>query len=99
MLLHLPLQYLVLKLALVDIIYIVITGIIKIIYSISKFWTNDLNVINSPFNQLASLSTKLLYCWKRGCQVGSTCIGLTGAYVITDTILEAGGQEKNLTLL
>lgn len=99
MLLCLPLQYLGLKLALVDIIYIVITGIIKIIYSISKFWTNDLNVINSPFNQLANLSTKLLYSWKRGCQVGSTGIGLTGASVVTDTILEAGGQEKIFTPL
>ena len=99
MLLCLPLQYLVLKLALVDTIYIVIAGVIKIIYSISNFWTNDLNVINSPFNQLASLSTKLLSCWKRGCQVGSAGIGLTGASVITGTILEAGGQEKIFTPL
>lgn len=64
-----------------------------------KAITKDLNVINSPFNQLASLSTKLLYCWKIGCQVSYTGIGLTGASVITDTILEAGGQEKIFTPL
>lgn len=92
--LYLPLQYLVLLLALVQIIYIVIICIIKIIYGVSKFWTDDLNVSNSPLDQLASLSTKLLYCWKIGCQVGSTGIGLAEPSVITDTVLEAGGQEK-----
>jgi len=99
LLLYLPLQYLVLLLALVQIIYIVIRSIIKIIYGISKFWTDDLNVRNSPLDQLSSLSTKLLYCWKIGCQVGSTGIGLAGASVITDTILEAGGLEKVFTPL
>lgn len=96
LLLYLPLQYLVLLLALVQIIYIVIISIIKIIYGISKFWTDGLN---SPLDQLACLFTKLLYCWKIGCQVGSTGIGLAGASVITDTILEAGGQEKVFTPL
>jgi hypothetical protein len=99
LLLYLPLQYLVLLLALVQIIYIVIISIIKIIYGISKFWTDDLNVRNSPLDQLASLSTKFLYCWKIGCKVGYTGIGLAGASVITYTILEAGGQEKVFTPL
>ncbi len=41
----------------------------------------------------------MLYCWKIGCQVGSAGIGLVGTSVITDTILEAGGQEKVFTPL
>lgn len=99
MLLYLPLQYLVLKRALVEIISIVIIGLIKLISGISKFWTNDLNVRNSPFNQLDSIFTKLLYCWKIGCLEGSTGIGLAGAPVITETTLGAGGQVKNFTPL
>lgn len=50
-------------------------------------------------NKLASLFTKLSYCWKRECQVGSTGIALAGASVITDAILEAGGQVKIFTSL
>ena len=99
LLLFLPLQYLILLLASVQIIYIVIISIIKVFYGISKFWTDELNVRNSPLDHLASLSVKILYCWKIGCQVGSTGIGLAGASVITDTVLEAGGQEKIFTPL
>ena len=64
-------------------------------YHVSKFWTDHLIVRNSPLDKLVSLSTKLLYCWKIGCQVGSTGIGLAGASAITNTVLEAGGQKKS----
>jgi len=99
LLLFLPVQYLVLFLASIQILYIVIISLIKIFYGISRFWTDELNVRNSPLDHLASLSTKILYCWKIGCQVGSTGIGLAGTSVIADSILEAGGQEKVFTPL
>lgn len=99
LLLYLPLQYLILLLAFVQITYIVILSMIKVYYGISRFWTDELNVRNSPLDHLASLTTKMLYCWKIGCQVGSAGIGLVGTSVITDTILEAGGQEKVFTPL
>ena len=99
LLLYLPLQYLILFLAFIQITYIVIISLIKIFYGISRFWTDELDIKNSPLDYLATLSTKLLFCWKIGCQIGSTGIGLAGASVITDTILEAGGQEKVFTPL
>lgn len=99
LLLFIPLQYLVLFIAFIQIIYIVVISIIKIFFGINKLRTDELNVRNSPLDHLATLSTKILYCWKIGCQVGSTGVGLAGASVITDTILEAGGQEKVFTPL
>lgn len=99
LLFYFPLQWLVLFLALVQIIYIVIISIIQIVHGIKVLRSDKLNVRNSPLDHLASLSTKLLYCWKIGCKVGSSGIGLAGASVVTDTILEAGGQEKVFTPL
>lgn len=92
LLFFLPVQYLVLFLAFVHIVYIVIISLIKLFYGISRFWTDELNIRNSPLDQFASLTGKLLYCWKIGYQVGSTSIGLAGSSVIADSILEAGGQ-------
>lgn len=99
LLLFIPLQYLILFLAFIQVSYIVIISIIKIFYGISRFWTDELNVKNSPLDNFATLTTKMLYCWKIGCQVGSAGIGLAGTSVIADTILEAGGQEKVFTPL
>lgn len=50
-------------------------------------------------HQFATLATKVLYCWKRGCLVDSAGIGLAGTSVIAYSILEAGGQEKIFTPL
>ena len=99
LLFFLPIQYLVLFLAFVQILYIVIISLIKLFFGISRLWTDELNIRNSPLDQFAFLTGKILYCWKIGCQVGSTSIGLAGTSVIADTILEAGGQEKIFTPL
>lgn len=99
LLLFLPLQYLILFLAFLHISYIVVISLVKIFYGISRFWTDELNVRSSPLDHFASLTTKLLVCWKIGCQVGASGIGLAGSSVITDSILEARGQEKVFTPL
>lgn len=95
LLLLLPLQYLILFLAITHITYIVVISLIKIFYGISRFWSDELNVRNSPLNSFATLATKFLYCWKVGCQLGSSGIGLIGASVIADNVLEGGGNEQN----
>ena len=70
-LLFLPFQYLVLALAFIQISYIVVIGLIKIVYGISRLWTKELDVRNSPLDQYATLTTRILFCWKIGCQVGA----------------------------
>ena len=99
LLFFLPFKYIVLFLAITHITYIVIISLIKVIYRISRFFTDELNVINSPLNSFATLGTKFLYCWKVGCQLGSTGIGLVGPSVIADNVLEGGGNEKIFTPL
>lgn len=97
--LYLPLQYLVLFLSFLHIIYIFIISIIGIIHGFKVLKSDKLNVKNSPLDRFASITGKLLYCWKVGCKVGSAGISLAGTSVIADTILEAGGQEKLFTPL
>jgi hypothetical protein len=97
--LWLPLQYLVLFLAFLHISYFVSINMMKVFYGVYKLWKGDLNVRNSPLDRLASWGGNLLYCWKVGCYVASSGLSLAGASVITDTILEAGGQDKVFTPL
>ena len=58
-----------------------------------------MNVKNSPLDQFATLTGRLLYCWKFGCQAGSAGLGLVGISFMIDSILEAGNQEKVFTPL
>lgn len=93
------LNYLVLFIALIHILYFGIVSVIKILFGIHKLWKGDLNVRNSPLDRFASLTGNLLYCLKVGCTVASSGISIAGASVIADTVLEAGGQEKVFTPL
>jgi len=45
-------------------------------------------------DRVASLTVKLFYCWKLGCQVGSGGVILLGTSVLIDIVLDASGQEK-----
>ena len=98
-LLFFPLSTIILLLALTHIIYLVIINLIMVIYGITRFFTDELNVRNSPLDSFASLGVKFLYCWKVGCKLGSSGIGLVGASVIVDNVLEGGGNEKVFTPL
>lgn len=61
--------------------------------------SDKLDVRNSPLDQFASLTGKLLFCWKYGCQAGSAGLGLVGTSFLIDSMLEAGNQEKVFTPL
>lgn len=94
-----PLYYLVLFLALLHFIYIIGIKIIKIIHMIKVWRSGKLDVRNSPLNRLSTSAAKLLQCWKFGCEVGSSGLGLVGSGFLIDQILEAGGQQKVFTPL
>ena len=61
--------------------------------------SDKLNVKNSPLDRFASITGKLIYCWKYGCQAGSAGLGLVGTSFLIDSMLEAGNQEKVFTPL
>jgi len=83
-------------LALIQLMQIVIISVIKLVYSLNKLIRHreEFEVRNSPLNRLASLTINLAYCWKVGCQAGSTSVGLLGASVLIDGALASAGQEK-----
>lgn len=89
-----PLNYIILFLSVLQMIYIVIISIIKIIYSIKQLKNNKLEIRNSPLDRYATVLSKMLYCWKVGCTVGQFGIGFVGTSVLADTVLEAGGHNK-----
>ena len=93
------LQLIVLALASFHIIYITCISLIKLFYGFKVLRSDKLNVRNSPMDQFASVTSKLLFCWKYGCQVGSAGLGLVGTSFLLDSILEAGNQEKVFTPL
>ena len=72
---------------------------IKLWYGFKTLRSDKLNVKNSPLDHLATVTGKLLYCWKFGCQVGSAGLGLVGTSFMIDSILEAGNHEKVFTPL
>jgi len=90
------LECLILFLALIQMIQITIISFIKLSFGIRKLWKNpdEFEVRNSPMDRVASLTVKLFYCWKVGCQVGSGGVSLLGTSVLIDTVLDASGQEK-----
>lgn len=94
-----PLQYIILLLTFTHIFYYVIINITKVFYGIYKLFSGDLDIKNSPLDRFANYSGKNIYCWKVGCYVGSSGLGIATTSVVADTILEAGGQEKVFTPL
>ena len=94
-----PLYYLVLFLALLHFIYIIFIKIIKIVHMIKVWRGGKLDVRNSPLDKLATSASKLLHCWKFGCEVGSAGLGMVGSGFLIDQVLEAGGQKKVFTPL
>lgn len=82
--------------ALIHIIQMVIINLIKVVYGINKLIKHkkDFEVRNSPINKLASISIKAIYCWKVGCTVGSTTVGILGGSVLIDNVLDSSGYEK-----
>lgn len=94
-----PLYYLVLFLALSHFIYILAIKTIKIVHMIKVWRSGKLDVRNSPLDKFATSASKLLYCWKFGCEVGSAGLGLVGSGFLIDQVLEAGGQKKVFTPL
>lgn len=99
LLLIFPFNIVVLLLALFHFIYITVISVIKLYHGISVLRSDRLNVKNSPLDQFATLTGRLLYCWKFGCQAGSAGLGLVGTSFMIDSILEAGNQEKVFTPL
>lgn len=94
-----PLYYLILFFGLLHIIYIIIIKIIKFNHMIKILRSGKLDVYNSPFNKLASLTARAYHCWKIGCDAGSIGFSTVGAGFIIDQILEAGDQNKIFTPL
>nr|YP_010455131.1 hypothetical protein NYK79_mgp17 [Porodaedalea mongolica]UUA03973.1 hypothetical protein [Porodaedalea mongolica]WCF76740.1 hypothetical protein [Porodaedalea mongolica] len=82
--------------ALLQFLQITIVGIIKIIYGIRKLIKNpeEFEIRNSPVNQLGSITSKLLVCWKMGCQVGGSTVGVLGGSAVRDQFLVAAGHDK-----
>lgn len=99
LLLFLPFKYIVLFLALLHFIYIFCINVIKLWYGFKVLKSDKLNVRNSPLDHLASATSKLLFCWKFGCQAGSAGLGLVGTSFMIDSILEAGNHPKVFTPL
>ena len=99
LLLFLPFKFIILILALAHFIYITYISIIKLWYGFKVLKSDKLNVKNSPFDHFASVTGKLLYCWKFGCQAGSAGLGLVGTSFMIDSMLEAGNHEKVFTPL
>lgn len=94
-----PLNIITLTIALAHLMYITIISIIKLFYSIKILRSKELEVRNSPLNNLATAAGKIIYCWKFGCQAGSAGLGLVGTSFLIDSMLEAGNQEKEFTPL
>ena len=94
-----PLKIIILLFALFHFIYITSISIIKLWYGIKVLRSDKLDVKNSPLDRFASVTGKLLYCWKYGCQAGSAGLGLVGTSFLVDSMLEAGNQEKIFTPL
>jgi len=90
------LNILIIIIALIQLIQIVIISLIKLVYGLNKLIKDrkEFEVRNSPLNRLATLTSNLVYCWKVGCQVGSSGVGLLGASVLIDGLLASAGQEK-----
>lgn len=90
------LNIVIMILALIQLIQIIAISIIKLIYGLNKLIRHreELEVRNSPLNRLATATVNLVYCFKLGCQVGSTGVGLLGASVLIDGALVSAGQEK-----
>ena len=99
LLFFLPLKYMVLFFALLHFIYISVISIIKLFYGFKVLTSDKLDIKNSPFDHFATVTGKLLYCWKFGCQAGSAGLGLVGTSFMIDSILEAGNHEKVFTPL
>ncbi len=103
LLLFLPFKFIVLFIALLHFIYITTVSIIKLWYGFKVLKSDKLDVKNSPMDHFATTAGKLLYCWKYGCQIGSTGLGLIGTsfffFKKWDSMLEAGNQEKIFTPL
>lgn len=96
-LLFLPFKFIVLFFALLHFIYIFIISMIKLWYGFKILKSDVLNVRNSPLDRLASVTGKLLYCLKYGCQAGSAGLSLIGTSFLMDSMLEVGNQEKVFT--
>ena len=94
-----PIYYLVLFLALSHFLYIISIKSIKIVHMIKVWREGKLDVRNSPLDKFATSASKLLYCWKFGCEVGSAGLGLVGSGFLIDQVLEAGNQNKVFTPL
>jgi hypothetical protein len=82
--------------ALIQFIQIFIISVWKIVYGINKilYHKEEFEVRNSPLNRLASITSNLLFCWKVGCQVGSSGLSILGTSMLIDTALEAAGHDK-----
>lgn len=97
LLLYLPFKFITLTLALLHFIYIAYISIIKLWYDIKVLRSDKLK--NSPLDRFATITGKLLYCWKYGCQAGSAGLGLVGTSFMIDSIIEADDHPKVLTPL
>ena len=57
-----PFNIVILLLALFHFIYITVISVIKLYHGIGVLRSDKLNVKNSPFDQFATLTGRLLYC-------------------------------------
>jgi hypothetical protein len=74
---------------------ITVISFIKVVFGIKTLLNKkELEVRNSPLNRLATFAANVAYCWKVGCQLGTSGVGLMGLSVLVDGILFNAGHEK-----
>lgn len=94
LLLFLPFKFVVLFLALLHFIYISSISCIKLWYGFKVLRSDKLDIKNSPFDQVASATGKLLYCWKFGYQ--ATTAGVSKILNQNKTNKIINGRGNNL---
>lgn len=90
------LNYVVYIMAALQFVQVSLISILKLVYGLNIliYHREKFEIRNSPINRLASIMTNIAFCWKTGCQVGSTGVGMLGSSMIIDSALDAAGKEK-----
>lgn len=96
--LYLPkfLGWIIIILGILQILQIIIINVIRIIYGIKKIKKNsdEFDVRNSPLDKYATSLAKYIYCWKIGCTVLGSGVGIITVSAALDEALDAANKQK-----
>lgn len=85
--------YIILPLAIVQLIYILVISIIKFCYFIYLWWNKKLEVRNSPLDRIATFGLNLIACVKGTCVYGLSGGAALGLGLSIDELLLNYGRE------